>query len=225
MSSGDESAIDPATNPAIQPAIDTWDPASLESTYAWPERLWVRANLVATPAGETQGSTGTSNDLTTSEDRQILRQIRADCDALIVGAASIRAEGWHLAPHGHTFVLSTDKPLPWDSCPDPSRVTVWTATPGEELTTTVSRLVAHLAGMGYTSVLCEGGLSTVRALADEDLLSEVCITVRGSTFADTGAAFVALLPEAASCTPHRLMASSDGSTIFSLWRCATDAGS
>ena len=237
MSNGDESAIDPAINPAIdpaiipaiqpaiQPAIDPWDPTSVESTYAWPDGLWLRANLVASPAGETVGSTGTSDDLTTSEDREVLRQIRADCDALIVGAASIRAEGWHLAPRGQTFVLSTDKPLSWASCPDPSRVTVWTAASGEELTGTVRRLVEHLVGTGYTSVLCEGGLSTVRALADEDLLNEVCVTVRGSTRAETRAAFLALLPEATACTAHRLMASSDGSTIFSLWRCATDSGS
>jgi len=211
--------------PACDPTLDPWDSTSIVSAYAWPERMWLRANLVATPAGETRGLTGTSHDLTTSEDREILRRIRADCDALIVGAASIRAEGWHLAPHGHTFVLATDKPLPWDSCPDPSRVTVWTAASGEELTTTVRRLVEHLVGVGYTSVLCEGGLSTVRALADEGLLHEVCVTVRGSTRADTRSAFLALLPEAAACTPQRMMASSDGSTIFSIWRCATDSAS
>ena len=210
MSNGDDTAIEP------------WNTESLAGTYAWPDRFWLRANLVASSAGSVVGSSGTSSDLTTSEDRDILRLIRATCDALIVGAASIRAEGWHLPPRGRTFVLSTGKPVPWDSCPDTSRATVWPSAPGEDLATTVRRLMDYLVSEGYRSVLCEGGLATVRALAHEKLLHEVCLTVRSSARADVLDAFRALLPQATSCLPHRMMASKDSATIFSVWRCATD---
>ena len=211
MSNGDDTVVEP------------WNADSVASTYAWPDQFWVRANLVASPTGSIVGSSGTSSDLTTSEDRGILRRIRANCDALIVGAASIRAEGWHLPPRGHTFVLSANKPLPWDSCPDTSRVTVWPATSGENLATTVRRLTDFLVSEGYRSVLCEGGLATVRALADEKLLLEACVTVRGSARADALEAFRVLLPHATDCVPHRMMASPDNATIFSVWRCANDS--
>ena len=203
--------------------IEPWSADTVVDTYAWPEQVWVRANLVASPAGSITGSSGTSSDLTTSEDRDILRRIRATCDALIVGAASIRAEGWHLPPRGHTIVLSAEKALPWESCPDASRVTVWPSAPGEDLASAVHRLVDHVVTQGYRSVLCEGGLATVRALAHEKLLHEVCVTVRGSGRTDVLDAFRALLPDAAGCTPYRMMASPDNATIFSVWRCATDS--
>ena len=55
------------------------------SPHAWPAGFWVRANLVANNSGATAGPSGTSTDLTNREDRELLRLIRRDCDALIVG--------------------------------------------------------------------------------------------------------------------------------------------
>jgi len=202
--------------------LEPWSEDSLASTYAWPQRVWVRANLVASVTGQTAGSSGTSRDLTTPEDRKILRLIRQDCDALIVGAASIRAEGWHLPPRGHTYVVSQGSPLPWHSCPDIARVTEWTARPDENLNALTTRLVAHLAETGARAILCEGGLATVRALSDENLLDEMCLTVRGTTVADAHAAFASILPDAPKWSLTSAMASDEGTTIFSLWRCATE---
>lgn len=193
----------------------------LASPYSWPAGFWVRANLVASGSGATVGASGTSIDLTSGEDRSLLRLIRQDCDALIVGAASIRAEGWHLPPNGHTHVVSSGSTLPWDSCPDASRVTEWQGQEGETLPMLLSRVVAHLAAAGSTSILCEGGLATVRALAEVNRLDELCLTVTGTPRADVDRAMQAVLPNATGWSLANLREADDGSTIFSIWRCAT----
>lgn len=191
------------------------------SSYAWPERFWVRANLVATHSGATAGPSGTSTDLTNRDDRSLLRLIRQDCDALIVGASSIRAEGWHLPPHGHTHVVSRGSALPWDSCPDASRVTEWQGQANETLPVLVTRVVGHLAATGAMSILCEGGLATVRALAEVKLLDELCLTVTGSSRADVVRVRDGILPDPNRWSLAHLTESDDESTIFSVWRCVT----
>jgi hypothetical protein len=191
------------------------------SSYAWPERFWVRANLVATNSGATAGPSGTSIDLTNREDRDLLRLIRQHCDALIVGASSIRAEGWHLPPHGHTHVVSRGSPLPWNSCPDASRVTEWQGQANETLPVLVTRVVGHLAATGSMSILCEGGIATVRALAKARLLDELCLTVRGASRADVERALQGILPDPTGWSLASLTESDGGSTIFSIWRCVT----
>lgn len=189
--------------------------------YAWPAGLWVRANLVATDTGQTSGPSGTSSDLTSAEDRRLLRQIRRDCDALIVGAASIRAEGWHLPPRGQTHIVSRGTTLPWDACPDPSRVTEWKGLPQERLSHLLGRVVSDLASNGVESILCEGGVATVRALAQENLLNELCLTVRGTALGDVEQAMLGILLDGSEWSMTRMLASEDGTTIFSIWRCAT----
>jgi riboflavin biosynthesis pyrimidine reductase len=191
------------------------------SPYAWPAGFWVRANLVANNSGATAGPSGTSSDLTNREDRELLRLIRQDCDALIVGASSIRAEGWHLPPRGHTHVVSRGSTLPWDSCPDSSRVTEWQGQVSETLPMLLSRVVTHLATTGSTSILCEGGLATIRALAEVNRLDELCLTVTGAARADVERALRGILPDPTGWSLASLRHSDDESTIFSVWRCVT----
>jgi len=189
--------------------------------YAWPPSFWVRANLVASATGATLGHSGTSSDLTTGDDRRLLKLIRQDCDALIVGASSIRAEGWHLPPRGRTHILSRGSALPWDTCPDASRVTEWKSLPDEDLAALARRVVMHLATTDSRSILCEGGRATVLALTHENLLDELCLTVRGTSPADAHRALNGIMPDASAWTPTSTVMSNDASTIFSVWRCAT----
>ena len=193
----------------------------LPDAFAWPAGFWVRANLVATNTGKTSGLSGTSSDLTSSEDRSLLRLIRRDCDALILGAASIRAEGWHLPPRAQTHVVSRGSALPWETCPDSSRVTEWKAHPREELSSLLARVLANLTSSGVESVLCEGGVATVRALARVNLLNELCLTVRGTSPADAERAMRGILPDESCWSMSHMLASADASTFFSIWRCAT----
>jgi riboflavin biosynthesis pyrimidine reductase len=85
----------------------------------------------------------------------------------------------------------------------------------------LTRVVAHLAATGSSSILCEGGLATVRALAEARLLNELCLTVTGAARADVERALQGVLPDPTGWSLASLRQSDDASTIFSVWRCVT----
>jgi riboflavin biosynthesis pyrimidine reductase len=62
--------------------------------YAPPEGQWLRLNLVTSVSGSAAGSDGTSETLTSAVDRRILGVIRELADVVLVGAESVRAEGY-----------------------------------------------------------------------------------------------------------------------------------
>lgn len=142
---------------------------ALSEIYAWPETLTFRLNLLLTPGG-IAGPDGTSHSLTNSEDRRILRVIRADADVVIVGAESVRKEGWFLPPRGRLMVLSSTGALPWDSCPDTTRVFV---------APSASAIVHNLAD-SETRVLCEGGLATAELIAERIGFDEIALSTLGT---------------------------------------------
>ena len=100
-------------------------------------------------------------------------------------------------------------------------MTEWQGHAGETLPMLVTRVVAHLAATGSSSILCEGGLATVRALAEARLLNELCLTVTGTSRADVELALQGILPAPTGWSLASLRQSDDGSTIFSVWRCVT----
>ena len=57
-----------------------------------PEPSWVRAIVVATPAGETIGPDGSSASLSRGADRALLGLYRELADAVVVGASTLRLE-------------------------------------------------------------------------------------------------------------------------------------
>lgn len=154
------------------------------------------------------GPDGTSHSLASSADRRILRTIRQHADVVIVGAASVRAEGWFLPPHGTLLVLSASGELPWESCPDRSRVIICT---------TVQEVAAHMT-MHPGRYLCEGGLTTVRALEVVHPFDEIALTTRIA--ADQALALVTAEP--ARYLPAHVIhevPSADGvAESFILWR-------
>lgn len=141
----------------------------LSDIYAWPETLTFRLNLLLSPDGIV-GSDGTSHSLTNSEDRRILRVIRAKADVVIVGAESVRKEGWFLPPHGRLMVLSSTGILPWDTCPDSSRVFVAPSTAA----------IVHNLTDSETRVLCEGGLATAELIDDRIGFDEIALSTLGT---------------------------------------------
>ncbi|MDH6533026.1 hypothetical protein M2119_001263 [Aurantimicrobium minutum] len=141
---------------------------ALRDIYAWPDTQTFRLNLLATPDGIV-GPDGTSHSLTNPEDRRILRAIRAEADVVIVGAESVRTEGWFLPPHGRLMVLSSTGFLPWDTCPDSTRVFV---------APSASAIVHNLAKT-ETRVLCEGGLETAKLIAERIGFDEIALSTTG----------------------------------------------
>lgn len=138
----------------------------LAAFYAWPSGASLRLNMLLDAHGSVTGTDGTSHSLTSKLDRRILRLIRAQADVIVVGASSVRAEGWFLPQQGLLVVLTKSGELPWESCPDRQRVV--TCASIAELT---RWLQAHPGRQ-----LCEGGLTTARALDSAVGLDEIALT-------------------------------------------------
>ncbi len=74
------------------------DPAELDDDalaryYAWPQQPWVRANMVTSLDGAVSLD-GRSGPLSFAADRRVFHLLRAQCDALLVGAGTTRVEGY-----------------------------------------------------------------------------------------------------------------------------------
>lgn len=76
------------------PAPGVVDDERLVSLYAWPDRPWVRANMVIALDGSARGGDGRSGSISSPADRSVLKLLRATCDALVVGAGTVRAENY-----------------------------------------------------------------------------------------------------------------------------------
>jgi riboflavin biosynthesis pyrimidine reductase len=199
-----------------------WNPDALDVLYAWPNQFWTRGNLVTSESGDVRGTTGTSRDLTSPQDRQILRLVRAEAEILIVGAASLRAEGWHLPPAAHVYVLSASGNVPWDTCPDRSRVDLVVPEPQHSLEQTVDELMTSISSTAVTRVLCEGGPRLLTALVSLGYLNELCLTVVSANVADVTRSANSLLRGARTWAATSLMTGTQPESIFSIWRCVTE---
>ncbi|WP_369029537.1 pyrimidine reductase family protein [Streptomyces adonidis] len=81
-------------------AVDReWSPAELGAAYAYPERAnggpgtWLRANMVSTLDGAAQHD-GRSQPISSASDMRIFGTLRALADIVLVGAETVRQEGY-----------------------------------------------------------------------------------------------------------------------------------
>lgn len=140
---------------------------SLAARYAWPPGRWSRLNMVISTDGGSAGHDGTSHTITSDHDRQLVRAIRNHADVVVLGAASIRAEGWFMPAHGDLFVVTRSPELP-EGCPDPQRTHVAQL---ENLAMLTSE---------YDHVLCEGGATLASSMIVAGLIDELLLTFETS---------------------------------------------
>jgi riboflavin biosynthesis pyrimidine reductase len=135
---------------------------------------------------------GSSRPLGGEWDLQLLRALRAAADAVLVGPATVRAEGYGRLPCPAVLV-SRSFDLPWDAglfAAAGQSVLVYTVSAAgapptvaadvEVVRTEVPALAATLAdlhGRGLRSVVCEGGPRLNRALLAAGLLDELFLTL------------------------------------------------
>lgn len=179
--------------------------AELADLYAWPSEQCVRLNMVLDEIAHSTGHDNTSHSLASAVDRRVLREIRREAQVVIVGAESVRQEGWFLPPTGKLFVLSESGQLPWESCPDRTRVHVF-AEP--------SALV-HAALKTNTRILCEGGFITAQLIDERLGFDQVALTVHGDP--DTALARITNHP-VTFVEQHNLPAMDNSTERFVLWR-------
>jgi len=162
-------------------------------------RPWVLANMVCSADGAAT-LTGRSGGLSSPADRDLFHRLRGLADLILVGASTVRAEGYGPARGDDPppiAVVSGSLALDWGSrffteararplvvtsgTADPARV----AEAGEVADVVVAgeqrvepRLaIAAFAERGHRVVLCEGGPSLLAEIAAADCLDELCLTL------------------------------------------------
>ncbi len=79
-------------------AAGTWSPDALADAYAYPTGpdVWLRANMVSTLDGAAQHD-GRSQPISSDTDMRIFGTLRALADVIVVGAETVRQEGYRPA--------------------------------------------------------------------------------------------------------------------------------
>ena len=169
----------------------------LSALYELPAPKWVRLNLISSVSGSAAGADGTSETLTNRADRKILGIIRRLSDVVLVGASSVRAEGYQLPRTtplaivtssgdlgGHRIESAPGGVRPFVICPASVASKVHNALAEADIITvpdTNGRLAAvHLLSAlrdrGLARIVCEGGPSLAGQLLNAGLVDELCLS-------------------------------------------------
>ncbi|WP_244285241.1 dihydrofolate reductase family protein [Cryobacterium shii] len=188
----------------IAGAVDGLDPAGrdwLLARYAPETDAYLRVNMIGSLNGSVAGADGTSESLSSKQDRRILGVIRELSDVVLVGAGSVRAEGYvvparaalavvtstgNLGGHRlHASATTSDRPV-YILCPR-SAVGRVEAVDGTNRATIVvvddvdgllrpAAIVDALHSRGLTRIVCEGGPVLAGRLFAADLVDELCLS-------------------------------------------------
>jgi len=210
--------------------------ARLLDLYAPPEADWLRINLIVSVSGSAAGTDGTSESLTNRTDRRILGVIRRQADLVLVGAASVRAEGYRIPATTTLGIVTGSGDLTGHriDAADTSRLTVFcpaaaadrvlatlpgctvVPVPDVEGRLAPTALLSAARANGARSIVCEGGPSLAAQLAAIDAVDEVCLTtapmLTGTTLPSLGAAAFAPI----ALRPGLLMTDENGA-LYSRW--------
>jgi riboflavin biosynthesis pyrimidine reductase len=187
-------------DPGFEPLTDE----QIIALYGRPPGPWLRVNFAASLDGAASVS-GLSAGLSSPDDKRVFGILRMLCDALVVGAGTVRAEQYHalrLSPdrcawrrdHGlaeyPTLVVVSHRldldPAQAAFSDAPVRPIVLTTTPRPSPLDAVADVVAAgdlaaavgaLRERGLHQLLSEGGPSLFGALTGAGLVSELCLTL------------------------------------------------
>lgn len=170
---------------------------TLSTLYEVPKKQWLRINFISSVNGNVTGDDGTSNGLTNKIDRSILGTIRSLADVVLVGASSVRKEGYFLpktAPlaivtgsgdlSGHRIPPDVEASRVIVLCPQSAVATLSTSL-GDAHVTVVTLpgprldpvdMIEALRERGYNSIVCEGGPTLASQLLDAGLVDELCLS-------------------------------------------------
>lgn len=181
------------------------EPDGWAQQYPWPTGPTVRANMVSSLDGRATLDT-VSGGLSSPADQLLLAVLRATADVVLVGAGTVRAEGYDglgtdtdlrarvrpgAAPVRLAVVTGAGLPEGLSALDTAAvRPLLLTTTDGAartgptraevvvvgEETIDPLRLIGALTARGAERVLCEGGPTLLGTLLDADLVDELCLT-------------------------------------------------
>lgn len=208
------------------------DDDALRAAYAPPRTPWLRLNFVATVDGATQGSDGVSESINNDADKRVFEALRDLADVIVVGAGTVRAEGYR--PNAKPFVVvSRSGEVPPSLLRgDTSRLYLATGAQAPGLvdarrllgdrvlvlgdsTPDLAALRSALVDLGFGDVLCEGGPHLAGDLLAAGLVDELCCTVVPTLTAGDGLRITSGPPIDVPLTLHALL--EDAGTLLARW--------
>lgn len=163
------------------------------------DAVGIRLNLIASVDGSARGDDGTSESLSSRADRAVLGAIRAESDVVLVGAATLRAEGYLLPRTARLAALTAsgdfrgaqpgevDEPekllvLGPESARGTARETLTAphlfvplaADPAGRVD--LAEAIRTLGELGAPRVVCEGGPALASAMLAAGLVGELCLS-------------------------------------------------
>jgi len=216
--------------------------AELAARYAPPARDWLRINLIVSVSGSAAGSDGTSDTLTNRTDRRILGVVRSQADLVLVGAQSVRAEGYKVPRTALLGIVTMSGDLTGHQlieeradrlmvfCPANATTTVTETLPGARVVAIapsggrldVVDVLRAARDLGARSIVCEGGPSLAAQVASTGFVDEVCLTTASLL---TGTTLPALGEQAFAPLPLELegLLVDEASNLYSRWRVAKES--
>lgn len=171
--------------------------STLAELYRLPPGPFLRTNLIASVDGTASDAAGTSEGLGNAADRKILGAIRATSDTVLVGAATLRAEGMIIPKSTHLTILTasgrldgveTREALTADRVlvvgPADAETAARDSFPGDleflaigsSGRPEVGAVITALRERGLEQIVCEGGPQLAGQLVDAGLVDEFCIS-------------------------------------------------
>jgi len=170
---------------------------TLAELYAVPPdaESWLRVNMVSTVDGAATGESGDSKSINNEADKQVFDLLRKQADVLVVGAGTLRTEGYAV-PGKPLVVVSRRAAVPPSLADAPAgRILMATVSSSPGLAEARERLgadhvlvcgshridLAHLkselVGRGFRNLLSEGGPHLLRDLLDQECVDELDTTI------------------------------------------------
>lgn len=190
-------------HPEVGDPVAVGEPGTRERLRALyrrdPGARGIRINLIASVDGGARGDDGTSESLSSRADRAVLGAIRAESDVVLVGAASMRAEGYLVPRTARLAALTASGDFrgaqPGEGV-DPDRFLV--LGPESARARTAETLGAPhrflalpadasgrvrpadaldaLRAAGAERIVCEGGPALAAELLAADVVGELCLS-------------------------------------------------
>jgi riboflavin biosynthesis pyrimidine reductase len=166
----------------------------LAALYRAPTLPWLRVNMVSTLDGAANGDSGKSGSINNEADKRVFHALRAEADAILVGAGTARTERYREAAVPLVIVshrglvpeqlreASTGKVL-LVTCADSPGLVEARAILGDDQVIVCGEaqvdLVATRAALverGLRDLLSEGGPHLLRDMVDAGVVDELCLT-------------------------------------------------
>lgn len=230
-------------SPAEVFELETHGADTLAELYATGAPTWLRINLIASVNGNLAGADGTSEGLTNRTDRRILGAIRRRADLVLVGASSVRKEGYLLprtAPlaivtgtgdlSGHRIPSDVEEGRVLVLCPREATTALERSLDGAKATVitldgprlAAASILSALRERGYGSIVCEGGPTLATQLLDAGAVDELCLST-SPVIAPTTVPMLQGLVERRRLTLSQLLLDQEG-VLYARWAVKNQVG-